>query len=757
MINKVYLYLMLRNWISAFVLVLITSLSSLSFAQDKHASKTTPLSPAQIKMKDSLYQVLASQKEDSNKVETLLAIHILWRLNDSDSGLTFANKAIQLAESIDYKAGAMNAYLLEGIIYYKIDKLKDALKCFIAAYPFAEEMNNYKKMLSLCNNISVISIAQGDYNEALKYTSKMLEINKKHFKNSAMYQCGGNLNIGIIMKEQGKYREALNFYRKALPIAMTNPEDSKQLKLKHGAILDGMGTVYHKLHLLDSAKYCFSKAIKVRQDAKHEVGVATTNTNYAQVLMEEGNYKLALSQLSFALATYQTQEVNLQIAKTGLIIAEVKILQKEYSEAISMINKSLRALQEENSKIEVKEAYKLLARAFSGLGNYRKAYTYEKMYGNIKDTIYNGEMAEQLAEMRTSFELEKQEERIKHLNEREAINKDKLEAEKTISMYITIGFIIFAVFALIIFFVINQQYQIKKRSNEILQKQKEEILERNVEINAQKEEILIQRDMLEELNEDVTASIRYAKRLQDAILPPDSYIKSTLSNAFVLYKPKDIVSGDFYWVHQIGDFAMFAVVDCTGHGVPGAFMSLVGNDALSIAVADMENPEASNVLNLLNLEVTKRLHQDSDDNSVKDGMDIGLCIINKKTLELQFAGAYNPAYIIRKGALHEIKGDPFAIGMFVGEEVRPFTNNKYQLEKDDMVYVFSDGYADQFGGPRGKKFKYKPFKEILLTHSEDNADKQKEVLDTRLTEWMLWEGRPEEPQIDDVCIMGIRI
>ncbi len=121
--------------------------------------------------------------------------------------------------------------------------------------------------------------------------------------------------------------------------------------------------------------------------------------------------------------------------------------------------------------------------------------------------------------------------------------------------------------------------------------------------------------MLEELNEDVTASIRYAKRLQDAILPPDAYIKSTLSNAFVLYKPKDIVSGDFYWVHQIGDFAMFAVVDCTGHGVPGAFMSLVGNYALSLAVADMENPEASNVLNLLNLEVTKRLHQDSDDNS----------------------------------------------------------------------------------------------------------------------------------------------
>ena len=727
----------------------------LSAQEDNIKEKTTPLSIAQQATNDSLEYALNNLQEDSFKVKTLIDLHKLWRINHSDTAIFFADSAINLSQRIDYAAGAMEGYLLKGIIYYKTDKIKNALRCFIDAYPYAEKIKNYKKMLSLCNNISVIGLAQGNFNDALEYTVKMLEINKNYFDNSRHYQCNGNLNIAIIMKEQGKYRTALSFYKKALLVARDVKE--KTFELKHGSILDGMGTIYHKLHILDSAKYCFKNAIDIRTNAEHDIGVATTTTNYAKVLIEEKNYKQALSQLNFALNLYKSRASNLQIAKTKLIIAEVKLEQKAYKSAINLVINSIKILESQESKGDLKQAYKLLANIYSSAADYKKAFIYEQMYSKLKDTIYNDNMAKELAQMRTTFELEKQEERIKHLKEKDKINKDKIAADAQASLYKTIFFFIFTAFVSIIFLVVYRQYQIKKKSNEILQKQKEEILARNVEINAQKEEILTQRDQLKLLNDDITASIRYAKKLQDVILPPENFIKSTFSNAFVVYTPKDIVSGDFYWVQEIDDKIIFAVVDCTGHGVPGAFMSIVGNDALQIAVEQNHDLDAGSILNHLNQEVSKKLHQSDDEHSVKDGMDIALGIIHKKTLELQFAGAYNPLYIVRDKHLQELKGDPFAIGMFVGEEARPFTNNTFQLEKGDMIYAFSDGYADQFGGPKGKKFKYKPFKQMLMDHSAKSAEEQKLVLEKQLDNWMQWPERPIEEKIDDICILGIRV
>lgn len=716
-------------------LVLTVLISTVSLVAKE--SKTTPLNEQQQAIHDSLLEVLNDYGTDTNAVNTYLQLHLLWRINHTDTGIYFANKAIEIAEEIEYNKGLMNAHLYIGIIRYKTDKYNDALKSFIESHKYAEAMGNYKKVLSLCNNISVISMAQADYNKALEYTQKMLAINKKYV-NDPKSACNGNTNLGIVMREQGNYRESLSFYRKALDYAIEH-----KLKLKDGTILDGMGQCYHELGILDSAKISYEQALEARRRDGHIHGEASTLGNVAKVYIEEGNLKMALKRLNLALKIYEEDDLMIQMAKTKLTIADVKIKQNNGNEAVNLLLKAVPIFEEEDAKAELKEAYKLLGMAYSKVGNHKEAYSYEQKFGAMKDSIYSDEMSKQLALMHSEFELDKQQEKIK--------------AEKTFKRWMWIGFGVFFILVIIIFKIIYDQYQIKKRSNEILQKQKEEILERNAEINAQKEELSAQRDQLEVLNEDITASIRYAKRLQDAILPPDSYIQHTLKDAFVLFKPKDIVSGDFYWVHHIGKHAIYAVVDCTGHGVPGAFMSLVGNDALNLAIADMEEPKASKILNYLNLEVTKRLHQDSEGNTVKDGMDIALCSINMETLEMQFAGAYNPVYIIRNKEIIEIKGDPFAIGMFVGEEVRPFTNQKFQLEKGDVIYTFSDGFADQFGGPKGKKFKYKPFKQILIDNVDKPLSEQKAILNQRFEEWMVWEGRPVEPQIDDVCIMGVRV
>ena len=276
----------------------------------------------------------------------------------------------------------------------------------------------------------------------------------------------------------------------------------------------------------------------------------------------------------------------------------------------------------------------------------------------------------------------------------------------------------------------------------------ERILEQKVKERT--EEVVKQKAEIEELYTDVTASIRYAKRLQDSILPPEKLIKKYFPSSFVLFKPKDIVSGDFYWVGKQKNEFMFAAVDCTGHGVPGAFMSLVGANGLNSAFKEHKLSKPGLILDDLNRYANEALNKSADD-SIRDGMDITLCSINSKEMKLRFAGANNPVYLIRDGELEIYKTNKFAIGSFNQEE-HNYENFEIDLIKGDKVYAFSDGYPDQFGGERGKKFMYKKFKELLVETVNESMENQKRKLEERLAEWM---GNHE--QVDDIVIFGVEI
>ena len=278
----------------------------------------------------------------------------------------------------------------------------------------------------------------------------------------------------------------------------------------------------------------------------------------------------------------------------------------------------------------------------------------------------------------------------------------------------------------------------------------QKVKERTEEVVKQKDEIDSQRAKLEELYTDVTASIRYAKRLQDSILPPESAIKKYFPSSFVLFKPKDIVSGDFYWIGKIKNELMFAAVDCTGHGVPGAFMSLVGANGLNSAAKDHKLSDPGLILDDLNKYSSEALNKNNDD-SVRDGMDITLCSLNKKQMKLKFAGAYNPLYLIRDNELQIIKTDKFAIGSFKPGE-KNFETIEIDVKKGDKIYIFSDGYADQFGGPRGKKFMYRQFKETLISTIHESMENQKQLLDKRIESW-----RGSLEQVDDIVIFGVEV
>jgi serine phosphatase RsbU (regulator of sigma subunit) len=244
-------------------------------------------------------------------------------------------------------------------------------------------------------------------------------------------------------------------------------------------------------------------------------------------------------------------------------------------------------------------------------------------------------------------------------------------------------------------------------------------------------------------NKDILDSITYAKRIQLSILPPDI----PFDNVFILFKPKDIVSGDFYWITSAGGKEFLAAVDCTGHGVPGAFMSFIGYTSLNKIVIEQGIYQPATILNRLNEEVAHTLHQKGED-IVNDGMDIALIAYDPATNQLDYAGAFNPLVLIRKGEILETKADRFAIGRATGKD-KQFTNHTVQLEKNDAVYLYSDGYGDQFGGPEGKKFKTSNLKELFVSIQDKSMDKQREVLDSTIEKW-----RQGHEQIDDILVMG---
>ena len=266
----------------------------------------------------------------------------------------------------------------------------------------------------------------------------------------------------------------------------------------------------------------------------------------------------------------------------------------------------------------------------------------------------------------------------------------------------------------------------------------------------QKRLTLQQKVMIEAKNRDIMDSIHYALKIQKAMLPSVQMINQNGLEGFVFHQAKDVVAGDFYWIEEFDDHLFFAVADCTGHGVPGAIMSILCTTALNKAVDMMGLRETSDILDATRKIIVDRLEKSGGE--VKDGMDIAICRFNKKTNELQYSGANNPIYIYRK-ARHEMeimKPCKQPVGKHVNEH--PFKCEKNQLEKGDVIYLFTDGFPDQFGGNRGKKLKYKPFRNILLEHVNESLDHQKEALNKALHDWM-----GEYEQIDDICVMGIRI
>jgi len=319
---------------------------------------------------------------------------------------------------------------------------------------------------------------------------------------------------------------------------------------------------------------------------------------------------------------------------------------------------------------------------------------------------------------------------------------NKMEVETPVWKTDILFFVYVIIIIILVYFIVQYRTKSLRKANQIL-------IEKDIasrEVEKQRQELAIK-------NKSITSSIQYAEKIQKALLPSDFMFKKLLPDSFILFKPKDIVSGDFYWITERNNKVFVSAVDCTGHGVPGAFMSLIGFKILEniIKVQGIEKP--SEILNILSMGIENTFHGDEEDYLLKDGMDLAFCAFDRDKKQLEYAGAFNPLYLIRDNKLIETRADRFSVGLkHELNKQNEYTNHSVSIKKDDMIYLFSDGYPDQFGGPNGKKFMYRRFRHLLLTIHKLPLQEQKDFLEKSIEDW-----RGEDyNQIDDILVIGIR-
>lgn len=587
---------------------------------------------------------------------------------------------------------------------------------------------DYKLGLAKCiQNIGVAYNNKSNYEKAVDNYLKALKLFDELKDNDGV---AGSYNLlGIVCRLQGNYKQAIEYYKKALQLSKENGN-----KKNYASNLLNIGNVFYFSNDFESAIEYYQEANEIFVELGRKNEVATCQQNMGSIYFSQGKFDLALEKYTKVLEVRLGENDQSLIAVALNNIGEVYKEKGDFQKATEFINKSLIISKKADSKETMRINYENLLDLYSKQGNYKEAINYFKLVSDLKDTIFNIESNKHLQELSVKYETEKKESENKIL-------RSETERQKIINWSISVGLILLATLAFFIF----QGYRQKQKANHLLEKKQIEIVLKNNELeNAN--------TIIQEKNKDITDSIRYAKRLQSAILKPENDLKDYFADGFVFFKPKDIVSGDFYWFEKFGNLSFIAAADCTGHGVPGAFMSIIGCNLLSQAVNEYAITQPAAILNSLNKGLSKVLQQKSDKTAVTDGMDIALCSFNSEKMILEYSGAYNSLWIVREGSLMEYAADKFPVGAFVDKEIRLFKNHEIQVKKGDMVYLFTDGFADQFGGPSGKKFKYKPFQKLFIDNYLKSTLDQRLILESTFENWM-----SNLEQVDDVLVIGIKV
>ena len=450
-------------------------------------------------------------------------------------------------------------------------------------------------------------------------------------------------------------------------------------------------------------------------------------SNYSDTLYPETlDFKKAIQCLD-SLFYYASEQSDFNSIKSYYIVkSDISFSENKYYEALKNTDKAAK-IDKDMTGLISPEILSQFYEIHKKLKNYKKANLYLEQMVENKDSLEKLSAKEDITkyESEKEFEVKQQLDSLKHLDEiriQQAETKAKEEEIKTQKIIESVLFVGILLVIGFLGFVYKQLSTTKK-----------------------------QKVVIEEKQQEISDSINYAKRIQDAMMTSSVYLKDTLPKSFIFFKPKDVVSGDFYWIYKDQEENIFfTVADCTGHGVPGAFMSMIGTSLLNEIIIEKGIKDTDKVLYEMRAQIIKSLGQE-EEGAQKDGMDISLCKLNMNNKTLEFSGAHNSLIHISGEELKTYRGDHQPVGLLLGDK-KPFTKHKVKLKKDDMLYIYSDGYQDQFGGERGKKYMAAKFKNQLLKMSKETEDQQLSLLDQEFSSWI-----QDYEQIDDVCVMGVRV
>lgn len=632
-------------------------------------------------------------------------------------------KALANYQKAENKNGEARCYKSIGSYYERTAKPDSAIYYLEKSLEILLDIGEDKPLISIYTSLGNAKRIYGDYVSALEYFKEALSrAIKLDYKIAIAYTYS---NIANCYQLLSRYDQSLENYNESLEIL-------KGLNDRRGVamVLYSLANVFEmKQDTAKSVEY-FKSALTEFEAINDLIGISGSLYSLGRMEAAQKRYVNARKYIERSLSiSRQLNEVS-SISECLNVLGTIYQEAGEYRKAVDINLEALKLAREAEAKDVMLDILPRLAILYEKLNEHDQANIYLYQLMDLKDSLINKESIGQINELAVQYETEKKDYKMK-LKEAE-LKKEQAEVKRQNLQKIFFA----AAFGLMVLlaFVIFRSYHQKRKDN--------------VLIASQKEEVEHQKEIVEEKNREILDSIAYAKRIQSAILPPMKLVKEYLTDSFIIYKPKDIVAGDFYWMEVIRDITIFASADCTGHGVPGAMVSVVCHNAMNRSVREFGLTNPASILDKTRELVIETFIK--SDQEVKDGMDISLCALNTKTNQLQWAGANNPLWLIRNGTLTEYKADKQPIGKFA--ESNPFTSHSIQLEHGDTIYIFTDGFTDQFGGEKGKKFKSKPFKELLVSLYEQPMDSQSKTI---MQTFEHWKGNLE--QVDDVCIIGVRV
>lgn len=688
----------------------------------------------------NLYKANGNQKEYA---DTEYGIGVVYERRELYSqAITYYLKAKAGHEAVSDDDGLSQTLNSLGLNYSKIGDFEKSLMYYKKSLTLAEKLQDKYKIARAYSNMGLNYELLGDIQKSLEYKLKSLSILETIEKNRDV---GTVLNnIALLYNGQNDFENAFKYYNKSKAL-YTELKDTAGLGLVNaniGALYVGLSdnisysNKAKKDSLLNIALAYTLKSLEYRKIVKYQGGIATTTHNLGRIYNSLGNEEKALELFNEAFEMRKNINDKRGIAGSLNCIADLisktqnkklknLTLAKEYGE------KSLAIAKEIGVPYDISTAALTLKYIYKKQGMFEKALQMHELYIEMKDSINNEVTRKAAKNQEFKYEWEKRENELKSEQEK----KDLLVAEEKKRQ----GFVIYAVAGILILVIVFSVFLYRRFK--VTQKQK-------IIIERKERETSRQKHLIEEKQKEITDSITYAKRLQQAILPPSDYIDKFIPNNFVYYKPKDIVAGDFYWAENINDLFFIAAADSTGHGVPGAMVSVVCSNALNRSVKEFNLTITGEILDKTRELVLETFEKSTDE--VKDGMDISLLCIDKTNKKIFWSGANNPLWYIQDNNLLEIKANKQSIGKT--DNSTPFTTHELQYNTGTIFYLFTDGYADQFGGPKGKKFKYKQLEELLLKNYQLPMVEQVSILDTSFEKW-----KNDLEQVDDVCIIGVMV